>query len=110
MIMNKSGLNNYVSFSVLVNGSPSSFFKACRGLRQGDPISPILFIILVECLGRFVDNIVLKGDFVGLNPSSSALVCSHQQFFYESIVMGETLMKNARNIKKALVDYGNATG
>ena len=96
------------SFSVLVNGSPSSFFKASRGLRKGDPISPIIFIILAECLGRFVDDMVLKGDFLGLNPSSSTLVCSHQQFVDESIVMGEASMKNARNIKKALVDYGYA--
>ena len=66
------------SFLVLVNVSPTSFFKASRGLRQGDPISPIIFIILVECLGGFVENMVLKGDFVGLNPSSSTLICSHQ--------------------------------
>ena len=65
------------SFSVLVNGSPSSFFKASKGLRQGDPISSVLFIILIECLGRFIDGLVLRGDFVGLYPSSSALVCSH---------------------------------
>ena len=93
-----------------MNGSPSSFFKASRGLRQGDPISPILFVILAECLGRFFDMLVLNGDFVGLNPSSSALVCSHQQLVDDSIVMGEASIKNARRLKKALVDYGDATG
>lgn len=99
-----------MSFSMLVNGFPSSFFKDSIGLRQGDPISPILFIILAECLGIFDDHMVLKGDFVGLNPSSLTLVCSHQQFFDDSIVIGEASVKNARSIKKALVDYGNATG
>ena len=53
---------------------------------------------------------VVKGDFVGLSPSSSALVCLHQQFVDDFIVMGEASVRNARNIKKALIDYGDATG
>lgn len=53
---------------------------------------------------------VCKGDFVGLYPSSSALVCLHQQFVDDSVVMGEASVRNARNIKKALIDYGDASG
>ena len=55
-------------------------------------------------------KMVNMGDFVGLNLSSRALICSHQQFLDDSIVMGEALVRNARNIKRALEDYGQASG
>lgn len=42
------------SFSALVNRSPSRFFKACRGIRQGDPLSPFLFTIVAEALGALI--------------------------------------------------------
>ena len=39
-----------VCFSVLVNGNTSSFFSSSRVLRQGDPLSPFVFFIIMEAL------------------------------------------------------------
>ncbi|XP_058780282.1 uncharacterized mitochondrial protein AtMg01250-like [Vicia villosa] len=49
--------------SVLVNGSPSKEFAVEIGLRQGDPISPFLFVIVTEALAVLVRKASEIGDF-----------------------------------------------
>lgn len=48
-----------VPFSVLVNGNLCGFFGSSRDLRQGDPLSPMLFVLVIEALRRRMDRAVL---------------------------------------------------
>ena len=45
-------------FLVLVNDSPTCFFSNSRGSRQGNPLSPLLFVIVMEALGRMIPVVV----------------------------------------------------
>lgn len=49
-------------FLVLINGSPAGFFSSSQGVRQGDPLSPFLFIILAKALSRFVHKVHSQGN------------------------------------------------
>jgi hypothetical protein len=40
----------------LINGRPTPFFKASRGLRKGCPLSPMLYVLMVEALNRILEQ------------------------------------------------------
>lgn len=52
-------------YLVLLNGQPNGFFKSSRGIKQGDSVSPTLFILVVEVLGRALDALFDNPNFIG---------------------------------------------
>jgi hypothetical protein len=66
------GCVTITSFAVLINGSTSNFFKSSRGLRQGFPLSPYLFLLVVEGLSRAISEarrLLVHGFLMGIDAS-----------------------------------------
>ena len=72
----KSCLTNATIF-ILFNGTPCKPFKMGRGLRQGDPLSPFLFVIMVEVLSRMLTNATQLRLFKGLEVGLKKVKISH---------------------------------
>ncbi|XP_038992139.1 uncharacterized protein LOC120115513 [Hibiscus syriacus] len=52
-----------VNYSIAFNGSLIGVFKGAKGLRQGDPLSPILFVMVMNFLSKLLNNAAAKGIF-----------------------------------------------
>jgi hypothetical protein len=56
-----------VSFIVLINGATSNFFKSYKGLRQGFPLSPFLFLLVAYGLSKALDDAKKKRTIKGIS-------------------------------------------
>ena len=56
-----------VRYSILINGSPCGFFQSSLGICQGDPLSPLLFVIIMEALSRMIDKASGAGLLTGFS-------------------------------------------
>lgn len=89
----------FTSFmSILVNGSPTEELKVTRGLLQGDPMSPFLFIIVVEGLSGIVGQAVSRSLFSFFKVSNEVNY-SLLQFVDDIILIGDASWSNIWAIK-----------
>ncbi|GKA00908.1 RNA-directed DNA polymerase, eukaryota, reverse transcriptase zinc-binding domain protein [Tanacetum coccineum] len=84
--------------SLLVNGSPTAEFEIFKGLRQGDPLSPFLFILAMEGLHASIRKAVDVGVFKGASIGQGNLVLSHLFYADDAIFVGEWSQYNAYNL------------
>eukprot|EP00253_Pinus_taeda_P006789 PITA_06789 len=97
------------NFSILVNGVPSEIFTPSKGLRQGDPLSPFLFILVMEGLGRTIKSAKVSGKIKGLQLVENGQALTHQQFVDDTMLQGIPMVKEATTYKKILNDFALAS-
>jgi hypothetical protein len=97
------------SISVLVNGSPTEEFVAQRGLRQGDPLAPFLFLIVAEGLAGLMRSAVRSGSFAGYKVHDS-LSYNLLQFADDTIILCDGTWVNLWVIKAILRSFELVSG
>ena len=104
------GCLSLVSFSIFINGRSRGKFKGSRGLRQGNPLSPFLFTLVVDVLGRLIDKAkesnVLRGFIVGRDK----VEVSHLQFTDDTLVFMEADRTYFSNFLKILEVFRSFSG
>ena len=93
----------------MINGSPSNFFRASRGLRQGCPLSPFLFLLIVDALSRIIFYVKRTGSFKGIKITISVDL-THILFVDDVVMMGEGTQENLKEEEKIMELYKKAMG
>jgi hypothetical protein len=99
-----------VSFSVLLNGSPFGKFSASRGLRQGDPLSPFLFLLGSEVLSRLILKEELAGNIHGIKISRNSPPVAHLLFADDLMVFSKGNSSEAACILNCLEKFSAWSG
>ncbi|GJU80207.1 RNA-directed DNA polymerase, eukaryota [Tanacetum coccineum] len=81
-------VKDFCPISLIVNGSPTSEFKFHKGLKQGDPLSPFLFILVMESLHLSFNNILSAGLFKGIR-INGFLTLSHMFYADDAVFIGK---------------------
>ena len=87
-----------VTYAVRINGHPCDKIQLTQGLRQGDPLSPYLFLIYAEGLSALLHNVVQQKKLKGVVASAKGPKVSHLFFANDSIIFGRATREDAAEI------------
>lgn len=99
-----------ILFEVLVNGGKFESFKPSRGLRQGDPLSPYLFIFGQEVLSRLIKHELNLKNIKGIKSSISSPTNTHVMYVDDIVIFSKASNRDVANLVKVLDKYYEWSG
>ena len=99
-----------VNTSILVNGGALECFEASRGIRQGDPLSPYIFILCMEYLGHLIEHKCVNGYWVPLKASKDNLGFSYLLFANDIILCSKAEARGCEAILDVLGKFCRESG
>ncbi|XP_020240887.1 uncharacterized protein LOC109819544 [Asparagus officinalis] len=96
-------------YSISLNGTLHGYFKGERGLRQGDPLSPYLFILGMEYLSRSLDLLKQDKQFK-YHPRCGKMKITHLIFADDLLLFGKGDLYSVKKLYQCVTDFGNVSG
>ena len=99
-----------VSYSVLINGEPKGLMYPSQGIRQGDPLSPFLFLLCMEGLHGLINSAVRRGDIKGFLLCRGGPELTHLLFTDDSLLFCRATLEECEKVLQILESYKQASG
>ena len=99
-----------MSFSILLNGAPHGLIHPQRGLRQGDPLSPYLFLLCAEGLHAIIQQAADSGSITGVSLCRAGPKVTHLLFADNSLLFCRANNQECNTILDLLEKYERASG
>ena len=99
-----------VSYQVLLNGKPKGNITPSRGIRQGDPLSPFLFILLTEALISHIQGAEREGRITGPKIARNSPPVSHLLFADDSLFFCKADVQQCSELVRIINTYGSSSG
>lgn len=97
------------SFSVGYNGNVHGYFKGTRGLRQGDPLSPYLFVLVMNALSLMLNKAAADGKFSYHYMCKDSKV-THLCFADDLLIFLDGSLQSVSNVLKVLKEFEDVSG
>ncbi|KAL4292566.1 hypothetical protein AHAS_Ahas18G0040900 [Arachis hypogaea] len=99
-----------VNYSVIWNGNRTEEFTPIRGLRQGDPLSPYLFVIAMDALSYLIEEQVQNGGWKAIRVGREGPDISHLMFADNLLLFTEATMEQITRVIEVLEAFCNVSG
>ncbi|XP_050365473.1 uncharacterized protein LOC126784002 [Argentina anserina] len=99
-----------VTFSIVLNEKPGKTFRPSRGLRQGDPLSPYLFLLVSEVLSLRITHAVREKKVVGVRLCRGSPELSHLFFADDALFFIRATLRNVWELSAIFREYCLASG
>ena len=101
---------SFVSYTLLVNGNLTSTFHPTQGLRQGDPLSPYLFLLCANILSISLLQAEYSNKIKGVKVGRSGISFAHLFFANDSLLFFKNDKNSLGNIQSILNRYCSISG